>query len=49
MTKLENRMAATLTEWYDAISKKDAIFFLADFYPDSTIRQRIDAWVIAYL
>lgn len=49
MTNLENRMAGTLTEWYDAITKKDAVFFLSDFYPESTIRQRINAWVIAYL
>ena len=49
MTNLENRMAATLTSWYDAISKKDAIFFLKDFYPESTIRQRINAWELAYI
>jgi hypothetical protein len=48
MTNLVDRMAGKLKEDYDYISKLDAIFYLRDLYPESTIRQRINAWVIAY-
>ena len=41
-------MANLLTEYWSAISKKDAIFFLREFYPDAGISAWLAAYKLAY-
>lgn len=48
MANTVDRMAETLEENFDYISKLDAVFYLRDLYPESTMRCRVDAWKIAY-
>ena len=45
---IKNEMVKHLLTHWDYISKIDALRELGNYFPSATIRDRVDAWEVAY-